>query len=390
MGNPIGEFKGRYERRKAKLLADKAICRENRTLFKEFLEWLETKLKRTNGHATLDNSSYNTVYNYLNHLTNINQWFKNKPLKDLTRQDIERVYTALEDGEILSKRGGPVKDRASVYSKCFKGKLFRMVGKDSMARDVLEYSKAQKRVARYFTEEDFRDLLAQVRKPLHRALFWLAWDVGENINALLQLRKADFTKRRSDVRGEPEYLVHLKEEILKRSRTSRGVETLYPETVEVLDEVLADLKPGDRLFPFSYEYSKKLLNRALERCQVVTKPHATKPTWKDFRSSNATMLLGKGWSKEEINIRQGRTLSSDDINIYASAAGLDQRVRKGKKKFRQGQVQELQAELQEMREKQELYEKRMSTLPAQLAQLLNDRPEVLREALELHKQRGGK
>ena len=112
-------FQGMYERTLKSVLGDRAICKPNRDLFEEFFEYEEYKLKRTNNLSRLDEPSYKTLYGYLLGLKNVNQWFGNKPWKQLTKKDIKSVYDRLEDGEIKNKRGIPFQDRRSYYNKIF-------------------------------------------------------------------------------------------------------------------------------------------------------------------------------------------------------------------------------------------------------------------------------
>ena len=109
-----------YVRAKETLLSDASICKPNREVFGEFFGFEEYKLKRKNGLARLDDACYRTLYTYVIRLRNVNSWFANKPWKQLTANDIRRVYDGLEDGTIKNQRGTPVKDRASYYNKIFK------------------------------------------------------------------------------------------------------------------------------------------------------------------------------------------------------------------------------------------------------------------------------
>ena len=112
-------FQKTYTNGKTKLLADETIVQYNRDLFCTFFEWEEEKLKRTNGLPELDESSYNTLYCYINKFRNTNAWFKNKAWNVLTEADIRQVYNDLEDGVIKTKRGKRFEDRKSYYNKIF-------------------------------------------------------------------------------------------------------------------------------------------------------------------------------------------------------------------------------------------------------------------------------
>ena len=123
------EWKIRYEGAKEKLLCNKDICTENRDLFREFFDFEEYKLKRMNRIARLDEACYKTLVTYVYRFKNANRWFKNKPWKELTKDDIKRVYDGLEDGLIKTRIGEPVKDTVSYYNKIFRSKPFKLAGK---------------------------------------------------------------------------------------------------------------------------------------------------------------------------------------------------------------------------------------------------------------------
>ena len=182
-----------FERNAKKLYNDRNIYKENKDLFKQFLEKLEYKLKRSNNNKEVDEASIKTLLGYVQKLRNVNEWFNNKPLTTISEEDMKRVYDGLEEGRYLNKRGKPFQDKKSYYNKIFRGHFFRMFEKHELARKVLEFHKGQEEAeVRFITEEEFRKIAEVVMKPTHKALAWLAFDIGENINSLLRLQKKDF------------------------------------------------------------------------------------------------------------------------------------------------------------------------------------------------------
>ncbi|GAH11336.1 unnamed protein product, partial [marine sediment metagenome] len=177
-----GSMKERYEKKKKELLSDKTICKTNKDLFKKFFEFEERKLKRINDLRELDESCYKTLYGFLHKLKNVNSWFNNKPWKDLTKKDIEKVWNDLEDGKIKNNKGTAFKDRQSYYNKILKSKPFQMVGKADLVREVIEFTKKnQDEEVRFIEIENFRKIVDNVVNPIQKTLCWLAFDVGENI-----------------------------------------------------------------------------------------------------------------------------------------------------------------------------------------------------------------
>ena len=374
-------FRERYESGKEKLLNDPSICKENKELFKEFFESKERKLKRQNNLATLDEPCYKTLTSYLGRLRNVNNWFKNKSWKELTKEDIQKVYDDLEDGKIKNNKGERYGDRASYYNKVFRSKPFSLAGKADLAREVLEdFKENSDKDVRFVTEEEFRKLISVVANPHHLALLWLQWDIGENVNTLLQLTKKDIIKQKNPNTKEDEYLVNLPKAKIKRSKMTRSEPTLYPETVRYLDmvfnlgkELFIENKKGDHIkkvmgkdnkykkiigkrkfvpleesdpiFSFEHRQALKVIHRAGIKSGAKCMPQGDLITWKDLRSGMACHLLKKGWSRDEVNARLGHTPSSKSLNAYINYLALDRH--KPKETLRKTNMEEMQNELEE-------------------------------------------
>ena len=67
-----------------------------------------------------------------------------------------------------------------------------MFGKSELAKDVIEYYAPSETEVRFITQDTFLLMTSVLSKPQHLLLFWLAWDIGENIGALIKLQKRDF------------------------------------------------------------------------------------------------------------------------------------------------------------------------------------------------------
>ncbi|MEX2220124.1 MAG: hypothetical protein WD749_15345 [Phycisphaerales bacterium] len=300
----------------------------NRGVCAQFFEFQEYKLKRQNGLPELDEGCLKTLYGYIQYLRNTELWFKGKPWAELTKEDIKRVYDDLEDGTIRTQRGGPVQNRVAYYNKIFKGKPFRLIGKDALAREVIEYSNHVRPPVRFVTEETFRRLVSAISGPEHLLLAWLAWDIGENIDSLLKLTARDFALQANRYTGEREYVIHLAATKLKRSRQTRSEVTLYPETARYADLVLMGLAPNDLVFPCGYRAAAKFLGNAVRRTRAVTMPNSDPVRWKDLRSGMACHLLRCGWTRDEVNARLGHTPHSDALDAYINFLALDREAPK--------------------------------------------------------------
>ena len=205
---------------------------------------------------------------------------------------------------------------------------------------------------RFVTEQEFEKLISVVAKPHHKLLLWLQWDVGENINTLLQLAKKDFVRQMNPDTKEPEYLVNLPRGKLKRSRQTRSEPTLYPDTARYLDMILEPMKDGDRLFNFGHRQALKVIQSACRQSGAKCMPHQDRITWKDLRSGMASHLLKSGWSRDEVNARLGHAPSSKSLNAYINYLAIDRH--RPKKKLHTTNMEALQSELEEARQREKL------------------------------------
>ncbi len=347
-------LKERYEKAKDRLLNDKSICKQNRKLFKEFFIWEEEKLKRINDLPEIDDPSYKTLHGYINRFRNVNKWFKNKAWKDLTVDEIKQVYTDLEDGKIKNKHGKRFEDRRGYYNKVFKSKPFKLAGKHEEVKRALEFfTDRRKKEVRFVNAENFGTMISVLSKPHHLALFWLAWDIGENINSLLQLTKRNFKRQTNKYTKEPEYLVHLPKDRLKRSRQTRSEPTLFQETVRYLDIVLRNLKDDDSVFAFGYRQALKIFDSTVKRSGAKCEPNGEKPSWKDLRSGMACNLFSLGWHSDDINLRLGHSISSKELDVYLNY--MAQNRKRAKKIHYNNNLEDVKDELKEARQREKLH-----------------------------------
>lgn len=321
-----------YEKAKVRLLSDNNICLENRKLWEKLLEWQERKLKRTNNLAELDDATYKTLSYYIGRYKNVNKWYQNKPWIDLTKDDIQKVYDGLEDGVIKNRFGKRYEDRASYYTKVFMSTPFKMAGKAELAKEVFEFYRPRENTDVNFIEFDaFLKLPNATKTLLQKLLLWLAWDIGENVGSLLRLRKSDFRRQINPQTQEPEYLVDLRKEILKRSRRARVEITNYAETAELLDIVLQNIRDNDFIFNFGHRQALKFITQCTATTQIKCIPTGKSPTFKDLRSSMCCHLLKIGWRIEEVNSRLGHSPANlAMVTRYANYLALDRHTPKAK------------------------------------------------------------
>lgn len=354
----VMRLKKRYENAKTKLLNDETICQKNRKLFEKFFDWEEEKLKRINGLSEIDESSYRTLYDYIKRFKNVNKWFNNKSWKDLTLQEIKNVYNDLEDGKIKNIHGKKFEDRRSYYNKVFKAKPFQLAGKHKEVKKALEFfTDRKKKEVRFVNKDNFKKMVSVLSKPHHLALFWLAWDIGENINSLLKLSKRDFTKQINRDTKEPEYLVHLPKNKLKRSRKSRREPTLYNETVQYLDIVLQALADDDLIFQFGYRQALKIFHNTVEKSKAICEPNGERPSWKDLRSGMACHLFSIGWHSDDINLRLGHSINSKELGVYLNY--MAQNRNRAKKIYHNNKLEDIKTKLDETSQREKLQTNRI-------------------------------
>lgn len=362
------DFGKSYERLRDGLLNNKRICEPNRKLFKKFFDFEEYKLKRINGSPVIDDSSYKTLLGYIQKLRNINKWFKNKPLKQLTKKDIKKVYDDLEDGKIKNNRGTEFKDKSGYYTKIFRGKLFRLAGKSEQAKEIMEfYKRGDRNVVKFIEEETFRKIVSVVNTPNQKLLCWLGFDIGENIFSLLQLKKKNCTRGINTDTKEAEYVINLPKEILKRSRTPRSELTNYKETAGFLDIVLKDLEEDDKLFSFKLRQAQKFLDRAVKLVGAKCIPNGEKVTWMILRKSMACDLLRKKWTTDEIKSRLGHKPSSDVLDSYVTYLALEKH--QPKRKIYNNTLDKIQEELESKRQREKLLISRVDNQKAEFDML---------------------
>ena len=360
-------FKKNYIKAKSNLLNDIFIAEYNRNLFAEFFEWEERKLKRINELPELDESSYKTVYGYVNMLRNVNKWFKNKPWDELTMEEIKQVYNDLEDGVIKNRFGKRFEDRRSYYNKIFKAKPFKLAGLHEKVEDALEFfTSKKKKPVRFIPEASFKKMIRFLRKPQHYVLFWMAWDVGENISSLLELRVRDLRRQINRDTKEAEYLVYLPKENLKRSRETRSEPTIYSETVVYIDALLeygreteyrdekgkirrktVPFKDDDLIFTFKYRQALQIFDSSVKRSGVKCEPHNEKPSWKDLRSGMACHLFEQGWHVEDINLRLGHSPQSKWLDSYINYLAINRK--RAKKVHYNNNLEDIKGDLEESR-----------------------------------------
>ena len=304
---------------------------ENKDLCVKYLTQVSRNLKTRSRSTTLSERNYSTLSGIVSCCFTVDGWFNHKLWKRVTRKDIQRVFEQVEQGVILSKQGKPFKRPEDYYNRIMKWGPFKLIGKDKLVREVIGKTQREPDPVRFVTEEDFRKVVSCARSARHKAFYWMLFDIGENEAATRKLRTTDFQRQVNEVTGKPEYVVKLRNENIKASRTARSEITNYDDTVAWLDQWLGTLAPGSVVFDFTHEKGRYELARCAKMagvsCHGLNDCHVTP---KDLRSSMICDLLSKGWSVDDVKARAGHKPGSSVINRYADFIARNRNKMKNK------------------------------------------------------------
>ena len=307
----------RNHHKRKKIMIDNPIHKNTREGWKIFFKEREEKLKIQNQLSELDSRCLKTMDGYCSNLRTTDKWFKHKDWNNITEKDIQKVYSGLQTGKILNRYGKPYANTRAYYTKIFRGEPFEIFGKDKLARKVIKYLVKKDPPVKYISVEDWKKIHVMATEPNHKALLWAAWDIGENVNSLVRLKKRD-CKRKIGEDNEPYYDIHLYKEILKKNRVARTEMTMFPKTAMFLDMILENKKDDDLAFGINYIQATNIYKKIMKQTGIKCTPGNEKSTLKDLRSGCAMRLLDAGWTIEQINMRLGHHPTSRELERYVT------------------------------------------------------------------------
>lgn len=167
----------------------------------------------------------------------------------------------------------------------------------------------------FWTQEQFEQFLAGVKRPSARAGFLLLFWTGMRIGELLALTLNDFDFEKKTVSVSKSFQLIEGREVITEPKTekSRRIVTL-PEKLcdEVKDYVshLYDYKPDERLFPFTKHYFSKQMAKACEETGVE------RIRLHDLRHSHASMLIAMGVPIKLVSERLGHEDVETTLRTY--------------------------------------------------------------------------
>ncbi|MBT6821693.1 site-specific integrase [archaeon] len=308
------------------------IRKENKQLVLNYLEFKEQDLKDIYGTSKdAETRNAKTLYKYLTtYLANIIYWFNDVSLKDITQKDIESIYRKIENGTLKSISGKKLSDITlkDIYSRVLKSGFFDYIKKSDLARNVIKRKVSPTHEVRFFDLDTLKEICNLANKKEHRLAYWLLYDLGLEISALLQLKKSNFELKYDKDLKTKYYMVHIAKDISKKGRRVRNNYVHFEETTNLLKVYLGTLKESDKLFNISPPALYRALQRSNKDGKFRVKPNGEKVTIKDFRSSCATYFLSQRWSTDEVKGRLGHSPSSSEINKYVNYLGLHQKKRR--------------------------------------------------------------
>lgn len=304
----------------------------NLEIAKKWIDFKEQDLKDTYGishDAKVRNTK--TLYSQLKtYLFNVLYWFNYKQLTDITEEDIKQVVQGLEQKTLTSVQGIYLSDATlkNTYSRMFKSEtgFFASIGKDQIARKIIKRKIVESNKVRFFKLETLKKICDDAVLLTHRLAYWLLFDTGIEVSALVQLTKNNF-ELKYDVKNNRKYFqIHIPKEISKSTRQNRSNHIHFTETNELLLGYLENLKPDEKLFKFDPPaiYRALKIQDNIHHYQILGEVINAKIQTKDFRSSCATYFLGElGWNMEKVNARIGHTISSSELNKYVTYLGIN-------------------------------------------------------------------
>lgn len=322
------------------------IKEKNLEYARKWLTQKEERLSFQNGTEKVSQiRNAKTLYKNIMMLKNVLYWFNNYDLKKITKSDIKHIFMNLEKNNLKSRSGKTLTSggKSEYYTKMFKGNntFFAYLKKNNLAKEVIIRKYTENEEVRFFDYETFKTIESNAITKDHKLCFWLLYDTGSEISALCQLTKSDFIKE-IDNNKNTYYKIKISKDISKKSRTKRYIDLIYPETNQLIETHLKNLKEDELIFKFQPPAIYRALKLIIKKHNLRTKGDTSKEiTTKDFRSSCATRLMSAyNYQPHEVKIRIGHRLSSNTIDRYISFLNLDQK--KKRKEIQNMNYQELQ------------------------------------------------
>jgi len=346
-----------YDSRLKGLKNNKEIISENRDLIIEFLN--DAELGKTNPHKAKKKVGEKRLTKYISLLSRVSEWF-NKPFREVTLKDMEKLVINLEKGHYKKMKVTPVwKD----------GKVISMrddSSKETYSKNsVLDFKKGIKKFFRWLLKDDlqkFNELtswietyeeltevpalsreevekMANASDTKYKAIIMFLFDSGTRIEEALNIRIGDVSKKTLENTNTVSYYIRI-----KHSKTKPRTIHL-PMCLQALDAWISIHPDKDnlnaQLFPISYNSVAKFLGEIGKK--VLKKnvyPHL-------LRHSSATYYCNK-LSQYQLCYRYGWSMSSRQPTRYIDREGIHEE--ETVKKYTEDEVENLKRENKKLKE----------------------------------------
>lgn len=167
----------------------------------------------------------------------------------------------------------------------------------------------------FWTQEEFEQFLACVKRPSARAGFSLLFWTGMRIGELLALTLSDFDFEKKTVSITKSFQQIEGREVITEPKTqkSRRVVALPEKLCEIVQDYvgrLYDYSPCERLFPFTKSYYSAQMRKACAESGVK------KIRLHDLRHSHASMLIAMGVPIKLVSERLGHEDIETTLRTY--------------------------------------------------------------------------
>lgn len=340
------------------LLADTPLQAKNRALLERFLR--DAELGKTIKGRAKKKVGALRLLKYLQDLKKLDAYFQ-KPLDEVTQEEMEAFITDLEKGRLAKKDGRPYAEETQVCMKKIVMKFYRWLGKPELVEwfdtsyERKDYRAISKEQLDYLLDTMTSNTPANLAR--NRALLAFLYDSGARADEALNIRVGDLDQAGMD------YKVRVT--VSKTEKRTLVLPLCSRYLAAWLDLHPARDQPGAQLFPLHYHALFNQVARAGALLKVKLTPHG-------LRHASAT-YWARHLSRYQLCYRMGWAMSSKQPDRYIDQEGLDQEAVKGAVEV-EG-MRKVTAENDDLR-------RRLAVMEEQLNRFMADDLEELRKIIQ--------
>ena len=251
--------------------------------------------------------------------------FFNKPFKDLTQEDIDKLQHALNNNIFLTNT--KVKKEQKPISRAYKidmishikqfWKFYRLYAETELNKEVkniTEYLRLRNEKNNedfdYITFPELLELIKHTKNQQQRTLLYFAFDTGSRPIELLNVQRKHFTYNDQDK------IWTCKLPNMKGKSNNKIRIDLLISSEQINKYFLQnDFKPDDYIFQYTYNYLRKLFRKLSDKL-------GKKITPKTFRKSSTMYLIQQETPEQYLKARQGWIQDTKILKHYITHSGL--------------------------------------------------------------------